>query len=138
MSIKGEETSKKPPSLRAKLSWFSHFHALSVQAGVFLSHSPDKSCSLQKPVGRVAKVWVQGQLEGAVGSPHQGGVEPLCCAHPQLHLLQLRLAWASLKSYLIQSGMLLSRIMGESGSDIKGYRHYRCAQKEGKQRMEKE
>lgn len=41
----------------------------------------------QKPVGRVAAVWVQAQLEGAVGDPHQGAAEPLCCALLQLHLL---------------------------------------------------
>lgn len=144
VSIMAEEISKKPPSLRAnlalepaephQLSWFSHF--LSFCPGrVSLCPNCRPSPALlqqQKPVGRVARVWVQPSWRELWELPSREELSlpamPLCSSI----FCHLCLAQASLKSYLTQSGMLLSRIMGESGSDIRGYRPNRCTQKGGK------
>lgn len=89
VSTEGEETSKEPPSLRAKLalepaeppqlSWFSHLHALPVQAGSLCpTHQTSPALLHQQSVGAAP---------AGVGAPHQGGAEPLCPAPLQLHLL---------------------------------------------------
>ncbi|KAJ7410150.1 hypothetical protein BTVI_54201 [Pitangus sulphuratus] len=80
---------------------------------------------------------VQAQLEAGLGDPPREQLSLFAVSLCSTIFCHLCLAQAGLKSYIAYR-MVLLEFVGGSGSDNKGYRIYRCAQKEGEQRMEKE